>query len=254
MTTSTVKSALLAAGLLAGTTMPAGAVLQISALVNGTALDCADQQACDTNNTVGILDVGTQTLNGVTIFGTFQSQKIATAAGEINRLDTTSFNIENTTGAAVPIIVAVSGTDFAGPVQIYTASATTNFSEAIGSTFLLQFYGDATNTQGADFPTDHPGSLLTQTSGIVTLQSQGFSFNDAGPFVDPNLFSLTLFADAVLAANGTLTNRTQSIILEQVAVVDEPGGWLNLATGLGLFGGVGLLARRRSLLASPEEA
>jgi len=224
---------------------PAGAVLQFSSNINGTLFSCVDQTACDLNPTVGILNVGSQSISGVEIFGTFQTQEIATTAGTINKLDTTSFNIVNTNDTTVPITIAVGGTEFSGPVETYTASGTTNFSSAVGSTFLLSYYADVNNTQGADSPTDTPGTQLENT-GVqnVTLTSQAFAFNEAGAFIDANLFSMTLFATTNLVAGGTLTNRTQSLLSEQVASpVSEPGT-------LGILGasllGMGVLVNRRN--------
>ena len=170
--------------------------------------------------------------------GTFQTQQIATAAGETNLLDTTSFNITNNNATTVPISIAVGGTDFLGPVTTFAASGTTNFTNAAGSEFLLSYYGDVNNTQGADSPGDTPGALLS-TTGLIPVTSDnptGFSHNDAGGFIDSNLFSFTLFATTDLVAQGTLTNRTQAIVATQVASpIPEPGT-------LGLLGGALLSA------------
>lgn len=238
-----MKALLLAAGLALVGIAPAYATLQLSADINGTPFFCADQTACDLNLTPGILNVGTVTQAGVTIFGTFQTQQIASGTGDINRLDTTSFNVVNNNATTVPITIAIGGTDFSGPVASYTASGTTNFSLAQGSDFNLKFYGDTANNQGADTPNDLPGTQLA-TTGLtsVTQQSQAFSFNNTGAFVDPDLFSMTLWAMTDLAAHGTLTNRTQSIVATQV--ISEPSSLALL--GAALISATLVLRRRRN--------
>lgn len=239
-----MKSLIAAALLTVVGVAPAYATLQLSADINGTPFFCADQTACDLNLTPGILNVGTVTQGGVTIFGTFQTQTIAVGAGDINRLDTTSFNVVNNNATTVPITIAVGGTGFSGPVTSYTASGTTNFSLAQGSDFNLKFYGDTANNQGADTPNDLPGVQLA-TTGLtsVTQQSQAFSFNNTGAFVDPNLFSMTLWATTDLVGGGTLTNRTQSIVATKVTSVAEPSSLLLLG---GMLASTGLLLRRRA--------
>src|SRR6186997_1439747 len=94
----------------AGAAFPAHAVLQISGTVGGIAVQCADQDACDTNLAPGQLSVGDQTLGGVQFIGSSQTQTVGPPS---NKLDTSSFQIINDSGAAVDIELAVSGTSFA---------------------------------------------------------------------------------------------------------------------------------------------
>ena len=154
---------LTAGGLLALASSPSHAVLQIAANINGVVITCADQAACDTNPTLGQLAIADQTVGGILILGSTQTQTIATGPGTFNTLTTNTAQIINPLGGVgtVPITVAVGGTNFAGPVQTYTASGGGTFNNAIGSTFQISFYADTANTQGADTPTDTPGTQLT---------------------------------------------------------------------------------------------
>ena len=87
-------------------------------------------------------------------------------------MTTNTAQIINPLGGAgtVPITVAIGGTNFAGPVQTYTASGGGTFNNAVSSTLQVSFYADTANTQGADTPTDTPGTQLA-ISPIFTATS-----------------------------------------------------------------------------------
>jgi hypothetical protein len=120
---NSVLKPLLLAGALAVVASPSHAVLQIAADINGTVFTCFDNQAgCDTNPTVGTLQIADQTLLGVEILGSAQTQTIASGPGTSNSLNTSSLQIRNTTASDISITVAVGGTDFAGPVETFSAS------------------------------------------------------------------------------------------------------------------------------------
>jgi len=205
--------------------LPAAATLQLAANINGTLFLCADNQACDTNPLIGQLSLANFTLNGVDIFGSSQVQQVGTT----DFLNTSSFQIVNHNLTAAQIFLAIGGTNFLGPVATYAASGSGTWQNANGSTIDLSYYGDPANGQGADNPNDFPGILLASFSDVASGIADSFAFNDSGPFVAPNPFSMTLGTQGTLAAwNGvagqepTLVGRNQTIITTP-ALLPEPG-------------------------------
>lgn len=234
-----ILTAAAAAAAVVGLAAPAHAVLQISGSVGGISVQCADQQGCDTNPLAGQLAIGDQTLGGVQFIGSSQTQ---TVGPPTNRLNTSSFQIINNSGAAVDIELAVSGTGFTAPTTIFSASGGGTFETAAGSSIDLAFFADSANQQGADTPTDAPGSQLFSGTHAAAGLTDTFSLNSGTlPLVETGPFSMTLLASGTLVNGGALVGRTQALVTDVTTTVPEPGSLALLAGSLAAFG----LWRRR---------
>ena len=220
---------------------PASATLQFAIDVGGTVFTCVDNAACDTDNTVGILAVGHQLINGLDITGSTQTSTgtvLNPLGGAL--LNTSSLQIFNTTANTIAFAAAIGDNNFIGPVNQYSASSSATFQSAIGSTLTQTWYDDPANAQGANNPTDHPGNQLTTTTKLVTLSSDATSFADSGAVNDPNNFSMTETITGTLIGGGTIVNNG---LTETKVNTPEP---FSLAVlGVGLLG-LGIARKKRA--------
>jgi len=232
-----MRKFLLASALAAVPLLPAHAVLQLSLDINGVTFSCVDNTACDTNPLIGTLVTGNMTFAGVDFLGSAQTQLV----GGINELTTTSFQVTNTNSTAITYQVAVGGTDFVGPVTAIDQTGSGTFTNAIGSTTDLAYAASAANIQGANTPTDLPGTPLSD-SGVITATTlaDSINYNAVTPFSAAGLYSMTMGAGGSLTAGGQFTGRSQS----EIAVNAPEPGTLALL-GVGLLG-LGFVVRRRA--------
>ncbi len=224
-----------------GFAMPSHALLMLSSNINGTTVNCADGQACDTNPNPNQLAIADQTVNGVQFLGSSQTANI----GATNSLDTSSFQFINTNPTPATVTLAVSQTGFLGPVVAFSSSGSgtwKNCPPGGACSITMGYFGDATNTQGANNPADLPGTLLDTFSNSATLNPDSFSHSDSGVFFAAGDHSLSLSTAGTLAAwNGvptqepSLVGRSQAIVTEPIGVF-EPGTLAMLGTALVGFG------------------
>jgi len=203
-------------------------------------------QLIDQDPTVGILSLGTAPVivDGLSVSGSLHEQTIASSPGDFNILSSSSLEVENISGSAVTVELAVSGTDYTPPVtQAFTTGSGT-WVTAGGSTIELNWYNDPLNGQGAETGTDAPGGLVDTFSDTAGPVLDSFS-HTGGPFAVSDLdpFSMTLRVTATLAVGGSLISRGQSEV-KPLAVVPEPGTLAMAFMAVPLMG-VGYRLRRR---------
>jgi hypothetical protein len=230
-----------AAGALGFVSAPAQATLQVIADVNGSVSSCVDQAACDSNLTVGIIQVANGTLNGVQINGSIQTSTGTPANPGIDTLNTSSLSIINTTSATKTVTIAVSDTDFTGPVVSFLTAGSGVWQSAIGSSITMKWFDDPANGQGADNPTDTPGNLIDSFTHLATLFVDSFAHNGIGAISDPGPFSMTEQAVFTLTPFAQLVNRGQTEV--KVAAVPEPSTWVIMLLG---FVGLGYAGFRKA--------
>jgi hypothetical protein len=145
------------------------------------------------------------------------------------------------TDPSVNVTFAVSDTNFTGPVGQFNTSNSGVWQTANGSTEIVNWYADAANNQGADTPTDTPGTLLDTFTSTAVGPADSFSHNGSGPISIAGPFSMTESLSLTLVAGGNLLNRGQTEILTPTPT-PEPASIALLGAGLL---GLGVIMRRR---------
>jgi hypothetical protein len=223
---------------ISGAMAPAHATLQIAIEAGVTTFFCADNQACDTNPTVGVLDIANQTIGGVRINGSIQQSQ----QGATDFLSTSSLSLINGTGASINASVAIGDIGFIGPVSSISLSGAGTYLAARGSSITMEWLADPANAQGADNVADLPGTVLDTFPFTSTRRADAFSHASDVPFSASGPFSMTLFATGTLTAGGSLINRGQT---EIAAVVPEPATWAMMVVGFASLGLTAFQRRRR---------
>lgn len=216
----------------------ANAVLQLASTFNGVNFSCVDNAACDTNPITGTLAVGTQTIGGVTVTG---QVSIASSPAGFSALNTSALQVINANGAAVSYTIAIGATGFVGPVTHFDSSGSGTWQGAAGSTITMTYFDDPANSQGADTPTDLPGTLLSTLADTATGVVDSFNLTQSGAIFDPALYSMTLGATGTLTAGAELVSRGQALV--KTNVVPEPSSLLILGS---MLAGFGWFYRRRN--------
>jgi hypothetical protein len=237
---------------------PGGATVRNFAVDNGVLSGYVPTagyvQIADTDPRIGFLGLGTITpFAGYTVEGSLQTQTVASGAlGSLNLIDTSSLAVTNDTGGLVTATVAVSGTNFRGPVLSASSSGSITWQNAVGSTLNAQWRNDPANGQGAENATDLPGVLVhsfqatadsiadadSTSSGLVSINSPAAFSMSLG-------FVLTTRDADTVAGNGVfarVVNRGQTEISQ---VVPEPTSLALAGVGVVLSTGLALRNRRR---------
>jgi hypothetical protein len=222
----------------------ARATLQIAADFGGSTLFCADNDGtgCDQSSAIGTIQLANQTIGGVTVNGSVQTS-IGTllTPGTPPAINTSSLSVINTTGVPVAYDVTVGDTDFTGGASSFASAGSGVFQQANGSTITLSFWNDPTNTQGADFAGDTPGTAVDTFSHTASGLADSFAHSNTGPLADGSTYSMTLDATGTLAAGGQLINRGQTLLTQ----IPEPDSLALLGAAL-----LGFVALRRSMKAA----
>jgi hypothetical protein len=240
-------SGLAAAGIMAAVSAPAHATLQVAADVGGTPFFCADNTACDLNPAVGTIELGTTTIDGVTVDGSIQISTGTPANPGQDLIDTSSLSIVNNSGATRIATVAVGDIDFSGPVSHFHLTGSGTWVNAGGSSITLEWFDDPANVQGANNALDAPGDLLGSFTSLGTDPLHSFSTDQTGTVSDSGPFSMTIWAQATLTPGAVLLSRGQG---EIKTAIPEPSTWAMLGLGFAVLGFAGYRRARKDRISA----
>jgi len=230
-----MKNVLLAGALaLAFGSAPAHAALRLAFSVGGSTFACADGQACDISPTPGALVVGSVSLGGVNIFGTFASSSTNPDALNISNL-----SIRNTSSSGQTLLVAVSADGYTGDENLFTGSASGTWNGAGSSTAQFGFFADGANVLGALNSTDTPGSNLLAFNDSAGAGPIAFAFNGDHDFAHGTPFSMTEGVVFSLAPGAQLVGNSEALV-----ATPEPATWAMLLMGAAAMAWAGLRRRK----------
>jgi hypothetical protein len=234
-------SAVTAGGAVAALSTQAYATLQFSGGSSATEqfFTCVDNDpVCDTNPATGVITFPEINFDGLTAVD-------VTVTATADSLSFTVGSLTNDTGAALSANFAVSDTDFSGDTNRLKTSFTTTWTNAAGSSIGVAWFEDPANAQGANMPTDAPGSKFDSASTDVVTGNQSESHSNTVALAVSPSFSLTMKGSMDLANGGTVS-ASDSV----TAAIPEASTWTMLIAG---FAGLGIagyrVSRKRTALA-----
>lgn len=209
----------------------AAATLQFSVGPGESSYTCVDNSSCDSNPAVGAISIPEISFDGITADN-------VTVTTTSNSLSFTVGSLTNDTGSTLSANFAVSDTGFSGVPLRFKTLFTTTWRDAAGSTIDVAWHDDPENTQGANTPTDTPGSQFDSFGSTTPGGNDTASHSATGALDISAPFSLSVGGSIDLASGGT---ESASEFVTVGSTVPEPSTWAMMLLG---FAGLGFCLTR----------
>jgi PEP-CTERM motif len=190
---------------------------------------CVDNSACDTNPTVGVIDIPSMIVDGLE-----GSDIVVQSTGNQDNDNpappSLSFSVglfRNATSGNLDANFAVSDTDFRGSANL-DLSANASWTNAGDSNVILGWFADPNNTQGGNTPTDAPGMNLDDTE----FEPPGAAASESMTVLsESSLYSLSDQGTLFLVSGGTASGGQSTTFSSISPAVPEPSTWAMMALG-----------------------